>query len=108
MAVEVDEALDKHIGTFGKYQVLLVILLNFTYVFDAFHIMAPVFTALEPEHWCNTSVVQYVNCSHEQQMSFAIPKEKKEGDMVYKSCESFMCNYSVISEDEVCGPDVKQ
>lgn len=96
--LEVDEALKKHIGGFGRYQIGLIFLLIWGSFFDAWQIMPPVFTAYEPDHWCKTPVANFTHCTHEQQMAFSIPKK----DNKYDSCYMFSHNYSIISEEDVC------
>ena len=48
-----DELLTNHIGEFGKYQIILFLVVGFEEVFQAFQSLNPVFTAATPsKYWC--------------------------------------------------------
>ena len=101
--MDVDDVLQKHSGQFGRFQWCVVGVLSMSFLFDCVHVFTPVFTAGEPPHWCQTPITRFGNCTHAQQMAFAIPKVKRDGRWVFDSCRMFARNYSEVTEDDVCG-----
>ena len=82
--MELDNVLKQHVGQFGRFQLMVVLVMSLEEMFTAFHMMAPVFLVGKPEHHCHIPNLQQSNCTSKQVTGFTIPL--KEDDS-FSSCE---------------------
>ena len=100
-----DEVLKKHVGEFGKYQILQVLLLSSANFFLCFTSMSSVFIADNPDHHCQLpSALMYLNCSTKKIRAYAIPLIVHNGKESNDQCHLFKTNYTSLTEIDVC-PD---
>ena len=97
-----DELLIKKVGTFGRRQMLLCILLVISNGCAALHSLGPVFIAATPDHWCAVDKGDFQNCTGENLKAISIPKEEKDGEMVYSQCTAYSHNTSSLDSSEHC------
>ena len=89
MIMDVNQVLVKYVGSFGRYQKWKCFLLGMLGFVISFYSYEIVFTAAIPDHWCtlpqlNTN--QSSNLTIEKQKEFYLPKEERNGELVYSSC----------------------
>ena len=53
-----------------------------------------------PEHWCQTYDNIFSNCTEDQTKVLTIPREDKDGLLVYSQCQYFEYNYTQEDIDE--------
>ncbi|XP_038053477.1 organic cation transporter protein-like [Patiria miniata] len=88
----------RHIGAFGKYQKVLILLLAAYNIPTACQFLVQVFVAPDTDHWCVIPGSQPINCSQlfeaecqELQKNYGIPYElSPNGNKVYSSCERYV------------------
>ena len=68
----------------------------------AFHSLGPVFIAATPDHWCEVDKGDFDNCTGENLKAITIPKEQKDGEMVYSQCTVYSHNTSFFDSSEYC------
>ncbi|KAM4688716.1 solute carrier family 22 member 13 [Discoglossus pictus] len=75
----------KHVGEFGKFQKLLVFMLCFLSLFNAFHMFAHVFMGISVPHHCNTNWIlkKSPNLTQERQLNLTIPLDAQGS---YEKC----------------------
>ncbi|TYG91987.1 hypothetical protein ES288_A12G307300v1 [Gossypium darwinii] len=58
MKLSVDEVIEKYVGSFGLSQLLQVVLVSFSWVFDSQNTLVTIFTDAQPSGWrCKTSAI---------------------------------------------------
>ncbi|KAG8476175.1 hypothetical protein CXB51_033118 [Gossypium anomalum] len=58
MELSVDEVIEKYVGSFGLSQMLQVVLVSFSWVFDSQNTLVTIFTDAQPSGWrCKTSAI---------------------------------------------------
>ncbi|MBA0621999.1 hypothetical protein Godav_007572 [Gossypium davidsonii] len=58
MKLSVDEVIEKYVGSFGLSQMLQVVLVSFSWVFDSQNTLVTIFTDAQPSGWrCKTSAI---------------------------------------------------
>ena len=102
---EFDDLLIKEVGTFGRRQKFLSILLVLSNGCLALHSLGPVFIAAIPDHWCAVNDGDFQNCTKDEIKTVTIPKEKKDGKLVYSSCSVYSYNVTDFDPSMYCGAD---
>ncbi|XP_042881764.1 organic cation transporter protein-like [Penaeus japonicus] len=83
---EVFEVIMKHVGSFGKWQWRMFFITSFCGVFTAFHNLAAVFLAANPEHWCHVAALDGVNTDYDLR-NVSIPwNQDTDGEGKYSKC----------------------
>ena len=100
-----DELLIKKVGTFGRRQILLCILLVISNGCAAFHSLGPVFIAATPEHWCAVDKGNFPNCTGDNIKAITIPEEERDGEIVYSQCTMYSHNTSSFDFTRYCTSD---
>ena len=105
MAPTFDEILVKHVGEFGKYQIIRILLLSSTHIFLCFTSMSAVFISDDPNHHCQLpSELLILNCTHQQKKEYAIPVVIQDNTETKDQCHLFKKDYANATEDYVCPP----
>ena len=102
--MDVNEVLVKHVGSFGRYQKWNCFLLGMLGFVVSFYSYEIVFTAAIPDHWCSLPEInntQRSNLTIEEQKELLIPKEEKNGEVVYSSCHVYEYNVVENGSDQV-------
>ncbi|XP_034041255.1 solute carrier family 22 member 7-like isoform X3 [Thalassophryne amazonica] len=85
------ETVLEEVGSFGRFQILTIILLASHRITMPMHFLLNVFTAALPSHHCDISTlddgVHFQNLTHEQRLAVSIPVGDDGG---MKSCEMFV------------------
>ncbi|KAM9308188.1 uncharacterized protein PAF06_012352 [Gastrophryne carolinensis] len=101
----------KYVGELGRYQILLVVMLRFLSVFNAFHMFGQVFMGITVPHHCNTSWIleKNPNLTKEYQLNLTLPRNIRgsyEQCLMYtpvdwdiKSIESYGLNSTEVCRD---------
>ena len=102
-----DEVLVTHVGEFGKYQILRVLLASTVNIFMRMTSMSPVFIADNPSHYCQPPApLLNLNCSEQQIRAYAVPIViAKDGKEDNDKCHLFERNYTTTVEGDVCPPN---
>ena len=84
--MDVNDVLVKYVGSFGRYQKWQCFLLGMLGFIIGFYAYDIVFAAAIPGHWCTIPDLNTTDLSSEEIKKLAIPKEEKNGDLVFSSC----------------------
>ena len=84
--MDVNDDLVKYVGSFGRYQKWQCFLLGMLGFIIGFYAYDIVFAAAIPDHWCTIPDLNTTDLSSEEIKKLAIPKEEKNGDLVFSSC----------------------
>ncbi|XP_053568918.1 solute carrier family 22 member 13 [Bombina bombina] len=78
----------KNVGEFGRYQKLVVFMLCFLSLLNAFHMFGQVFMGISVPHYCNTSwiLTKSPNLTQEELLNLTIPQN---ADGSYSQCEMY-------------------
>ncbi|XP_069995179.1 organic cation transporter protein-like isoform X1 [Penaeus vannamei] len=86
---EVFEVIMRHVGSFGKWQWVMFFVTSFCGVFTAFHNLAAVFLAANPEHWCHVTELDGLQTDYDLR-NVSIPWiEEKDGEGKYAKCSYY-------------------
>ena len=97
-----DDLLVEKVGTFGRRQILLCVILVSSNGCLAFHSLGPVFIAATPAHWCAVDKADFQNCTGDNIKRMTIPKEERDGEMVYSQCTMYSHNRSTFDSAQYC------
>ena len=97
-----DDLLVAKVGTFGRRQMLLCLLLVISNGCLAFHSLGPVFIAATPDHWCAVDKGNFRNCTGVNIKEITIPKEERDGKTVYSQCMMYALNTSTVVSSQYC------
>lgn len=97
MAIQDFDDILPHVGSFGPFQIRILLLSLPINYFLAVVYMAQIYQTLTPEHWC--SVPQLAHLDQDQRRNLSIPKEERDGQLVYSRCKMFDVNFTLrVSE----------
>ena len=103
MALTFDDILKKHVGEFGKYQIMMVLLISTTNFLLCFTSMSAVFIADNPAHHCQLPMeLQELNCSEQDIKNYALPSALQEGEETHDQCHLFKRSYANLTVADVC------
>ncbi|XP_037794722.1 organic cation transporter protein-like isoform X2 [Penaeus monodon] len=86
---EVFEVIMRHVGSFGKWQWIMFFVTSFCGVFTAFHNLAAVFLAANPDHWCHVTELDGLQTDYDIR-NVSIPWIKgKDGETKYSKCSYY-------------------
>lgn len=77
----VDE-LQQHLGGYGRYQVIVFLLLSVIYMRGGWHVWISIYQGLEPSYHCSATPGLGLNES--------VPWHDEDGNVVYSSCQQFV------------------
>ena len=85
------------VGVFGRYQIVLCLLIALTGIPSAWHAIGQVFLAAKTDHWCAVPESQSLNCSSLESDCLELQKEltlpstvDEDGNTVYSECERYL------------------
>ncbi|XP_033625385.1 organic cation transporter protein-like isoform X1 [Asterias rubens] len=85
------------VGIFGRYQIVLCLLIALTGIPSAWHAIGQVFLAAKTDHWCAVPESQSLNCSSLESDCLELQKEltlpftvDEDGNTVYSECERYL------------------
>ena len=84
--MDVNDVLVRYVGSFGRYQKWQCFLLGMLGFIIGFYAYDIVFAAAIPDHWCTIPDLNTTDLSSEEIKKLAIPKEEKNGELVFSSC----------------------
>ena len=64
--------------------------------------LGPVFIAATPDHWCAVDKGNFQNCTGDSIKTTTIPKEERDGEMVYSQCTMYSHNSSTFNSAHYC------
>ena len=74
--MDYDDLLKLHVGEFGTYQKLMVVVLTLTCIPSALNSMSIVFLAAVPDHFCHSPSAAHLNLTWEELLNLtASPKD---------------------------------
>ncbi|XP_047534605.1 beta-alanine transporter [Vanessa atalanta] len=90
------DAILEDVGTFGKYQKLVIYFILLPAVIPCgFHAYAQLFMAADVKHWCRVPELEPL-ADLELSKNLSIPLELKNGQLEYSQCSMYNLNYSDI------------
>ena len=95
MAISDFDDILPHVGSFGPYQIRILLLSLPVNYFLAVVYMGQIYQTLTPEHWCHVPELSHL--SLEQRRSLSIPAEFNDGVLTYSKCRVYDVNYSQVS-----------
>ncbi|KAH9508605.1 hypothetical protein Btru_052141 [Bulinus truncatus] len=85
--------IQKHLGGYGRYQMLIFVLLSLVYMRGGWHIWISIYQGWDPGYQCNPSPGISLNES--------VPNEVKDGQLVYSACRQYI-NLTVSNKTKSC------
>ena len=95
MAIRDFDDILPHVGSFGPFQKRILLLSLPINYFLAVVYMAQIYQTLTPEHWCNVPELAYLD--QDQRRNISIPKEERDGQLVFSRCKMFDVNFTRVS-----------
>ncbi|XP_045450926.1 beta-alanine transporter-like [Melitaea cinxia] len=93
------DAILEDVGTFGKYQKLIIYFILLPAVIPCgFHAYAQLFMAADVKHWCRVPELEPLTDT-ELIKNLSIPLELKNGVLEYSQCNMYNLNYSEIMKN---------
>ncbi|RUS75641.1 hypothetical protein EGW08_016595, partial [Elysia chlorotica] len=87
------DKLQQHLGGYGRFQIVIYLLLGLVYMRGGWHVWIPIYQTLSPTFHCSASAGLSLNES--------VPHTVEEGALVYSQCEQYV-NFSVSNATEHC------
>ena len=97
--MQIDKVLETHVGSFGRYQKLLVALLSIPGFISCIFTMEILFTAGKMDYWCDIPQPQegpLSNLTRDDWLAIAIPTKYEEGKPKRDKCTAYHINVSYI------------
>ena len=102
-----DNILEKQVGEFGKFQIMVVTLLSISNIFISLTGMSAIFIGDKPVRHCKIPMeLLKLNCSYEQIEAYVVPNVHKNGQTIKDECHIFNRNFTRVTENQVC-PNTK-
>lgn len=95
--MDINDVIVKYVGGFGRYQKAVCFLLGMLGFFLAFYAYDIVFAAAIPDHWCSApdlTNTKFYNLSDDEIKMLTVPREEKDGELVFSSCQMYSVNFS--------------
>ena len=83
----------KHVGGWGPFQYLLVIIFFPFNIFLGYVYLSPILTLFTPPHWC--LVPELMNMTREERKHLAIPQDK-DGAGGFSQCSQYLVDWSQV------------
>ena len=85
--MDYDDLLKLHVGEFGTYQRLMVIIFSLTFTLGALNNMSIVFLAAVPDHFCHSPSAAHLNLTWDKLLNLTAPPKDRH-------CTQYAKNYS--------------
>ena len=83
----------KHVGGWGRFQYLLVIIFFPFNIFLGYVYLSPILTLFTPPHWC--LVPGLMNMTREERKNLAIPQDKDSAGG-FSQCSQYLVDWSQV------------
>ena len=99
--MHIQEIYSRYLGDFGRYQVLVLILISIVRLPTSIHNMGYVYFARTPEHSCSFKQNTHLNFTYEQWKTLSVPRNKKTSE--WSQCHLYIWNKNVtnMTSDDV-------
>ena len=101
--MQIDKILENHVGSCGRYQILLVAWMSIFGIFGCLYTMEILFTAGKMDSWCEVRQPEegvYANFTKEEWLDVAIPKVYTNSKWERSHCRKFTTNLTDIMENK--------
>ena len=95
-----DEMLEE-IGGFGRFQIGVYLMNIFLVILCVCHVLANVFLAAVPDHWCKVAELESLNVSLAARLAATVPWEDREGLPRHSRCWMYDRDYSNATVEDV-------
>ena len=102
MNMKFDHILDTYVGSCGRYQKLLILLLSIPSIFSALYAFEVIFSAGHMEHWCKVPQPQEgpaANLTQEEWLNLTVPWVEADGHWERSQCQVYTSNVSYVYEN---------
>jgi len=95
MAISDFDDILPHVGSFGPYQIRILLLSLPVNYFLAVVYMGQIYQTLTPDHWCHVPELSHLTL--EQRRSLSIPAQLSDGILSYSKCHMYDINYTQVT-----------
>ena len=95
MAISDFDDILPYVGSFGAYQIRILLLSFPVNYFLAVVYMGQIYQTLTPDHWCAVPELNHLSQEHRRNLS--IPIEYDGGETLYSKCRMFDVNFTQVS-----------